>query len=66
MSGERVGKKVYASDGEGGTDRGILRVRWCGGVGNEGIAMSPELKDAKVKCLVREQWRDFVKPRMAV
>ena len=33
---------------------------WLDGVKNAGYVRALELRDAKVNCMHREQWRDFV------
>ena len=59
MSEEWLARKVYESEVEGRKNRGMLYMKWVNGVEKLCIAMSLELRDAKVKCMDRKQWRDF-------
>ena len=47
-------------EAEGRRDRGRPCTWWLNGTKKECTARSLELRDAKVMCMDREQWKDFV------
>ena len=60
MSGELLTQIVYKTDVERRRDRGRPCKSWLDGVKKECSARSLELSDAKVMCMNRQHWRDFV------
>ena len=60
MKGEWLTKKADEPEVKGRRDKSRSRTRWLDGVKKTRNARALELRDAKMKCMDRGWWRNFV------